>query len=434
MGDSPFSPDRRQLLQTLGALLLATACCPTPLPCPKDGSKAKANVPVPQGPLVVAPPESVGMSADRLNDVFARLERRVSDDLFPGFTAMVVRHGKIVGQAAFGKKARSGNEPMTLDTIFDLESMSKVVATAIAAIVLVERGKLKLDDTVVRWLPDFTGPGKDAVTVRDMLRYSAGLPIDNQFFDMPAEEIWRKMAQTPLASPPGKTVEYSDLTYRLLGRVIESASGTRLDVFCRENIWTPLGMTDTMYNPPKEIWPRVAATGPNLRRKDILRGVVQDDQDFELGGVVGCDGVFSTAKDLAVFAQMLLAGGIYNGKRILSEELTVALVSNQTPFVDKAHTDTSQLTNLLSTPKGYGFEISTQRFSPVGMRFSQNSYGKTGGAGTFMWVDPQRMLFGILLTNHGLPVPFDEPGWDKMLQHVGPNEFFDGLINAITDE
>lgn len=373
------------------------------------------------------------MSSTRLDDAFARLEQRVHDGLFPGFVAMVVRHGKIVGERAFGKKVRGQDEPITPDTIFDLESMTKVVATAISAMILVERKKLGLDDAVTRWLPDFKGAGKEKVTVRDMLRYSSGLPIDNQFFDVSREEIWRKMAETPLEYEPGTKVQYSDLTYRLLGRIVEAAAGEKLDAFARDNVWKPLGMNDTMYSPPAALLPRIAATGTTLRRKSVVRGVLQDDQDAELGGVVGCDGVFSTAKDIAIFGQMILAGGIYDGKRVLSTELTRSLTSNQTPFVDAAKTDVSQLMNLLETPKGFGFELYASRFSTAGMSFSPRSYGKVGGAGTFLWIDPDRNLVGVLMTNHGLPVPFDEPGWDKMIEDVDPREFFDGLVNALNE-
>lgn len=426
---SKANMDRRLFLQGLGSAFCLSACCGDPPPPPK--APAAAPKALPTGPLAPASPETVGMSSARLNDVVARLEQRVVDELFPGFSAMAVKDGKIVLSHAFGKKARGGSDPMTIDTIFDLESMTKVVATSVAALILIERKKLKMEDPVVQYLPAFTGKDKEKVTVRDMLRYSSGLPIDNHFFDMPRDEIWKKMAETPLEHESGKQVGYSDLTYRLLGRVIEVASGTSLDVFCRDNIWKPLGMNDTMYNPPKSLLPRIAATGVNTRRPSLIHGVVQDDQDFELGGVVGCDGVFSTTSDLAIFAQTMLGAGTYNGTRILSEELARALVTSQTPYVDELAVDTSQLMNLLAAPKGYGFEIKTSRFSTAGMRFSPGSYGKVGGAGTFLWIDPQRNLFGVLLTNHGLPVPFDEPGWDRMLNHIAPGEFFDGLVNSI---
>src|SRR5262249_2857052 len=153
--------------------------------------------------------------------------------------------------------------------------------------------------------------------------------------------------KTPLEYPAGTMVQYSDLTYRLLGRLIEVASGTDLDTFARENIWSPLGMKDTMYNPPPALIPRIAATGYSALRGYLGRGEVQDEQDVGLGGIVGCDGVFSTVKDLAIFCQMFMNGGSYGDARILSKGAALQMMSNQTPQVTAAATDTSLLANLL---------------------------------------------------------------------------------------
>ncbi|MDI1432077.1 serine hydrolase domain-containing protein [Polyangium sorediatum] len=433
MGQFTSPIDRRRLLQGFGALFLASACCPTPV---SGGAEARVapRPPAPStGPLVPDAPENVGMSFARLQDAFARLERRVNDEAFPGFAALVARHGKIVAEHAYGRKVRGGGEPVTLDTLFDLESMTKVVSTAISALVLVDQGKLRLDDPVVKYLTAFQGEGKERVTVRDMLRYSSGLPLDNRIYDGKPDEIWRKMAATPLEYPPGTKVEYSDLTYRLLGKLVEVAAGTTLDVVARDHVWRPLGMVDTTYNPPPALKPRIAATGPTERRTTLVRGAVQDDLDFLLGGVCGCDGAFSTVKDVAAFCQMVLGGGTYAGKRILAPELAAEMVANQTPFVDAGKTDTSPLLNLMSTPKGFGWELFAPRFSNGGIRLSPGSYGKAGGAGTYMWVDPSRQLIAVLLTNHGLPQPFDERGWNRLLDETGCGEFFDGVVGAVTD-
>ena len=160
---------------------------------------------------------------------------------------------------------------------------------------------------------------------------------------------------------------------------------------------------------------------------------MQDDQDWKLGGIVGCDGVFSTTADIAILCQMVLIGGTYNSTQILKPETIAEMIKNQTPQVTEATTDLDPASNLILTPKGYGWELWTHRFSSGGMRLSEGSYGKAGGAGTFMWIDPVRDLFGIILTNHGLPVPFDGPGWDNILDAIGVYEFFDGIINGVTD-
>jgi serine-type D-Ala-D-Ala carboxypeptidase len=378
----------------------------------------------------------VGMDSDALEDAFARVARRATDSRYPGAVALVARRGVVVGERAFGVRVAGSTEATTIDTLYDLESMTKVLATATAAMMLADRGKLSLTAPVARYLPGFAANGKGGVLVRDLLRYSSGLPVDNQKVDTDdVDAIWAFMEQTPLEYPTGTMVEYSDLGFRLLGRVVEAVAGTSLDAFAKSEIWGPLGMSDTTYNPAASLIPRCAATGPgslNLR-PGPLRGSVQDDQDWKVGGIVGCDGVFATARNVAIFSQMILNGGSYGDARILPKKLVASMVANQTPQVTEAATDQDPTTNLLFTPKGYGFELWTHRFSPGGMRLSPGSYGKSGGAGTFMWIDPKRELMAILLTNHGLPVPFDQPGWNLLIDEVAVAEFCDGVVDAVRD-
>ena len=378
----------------------------------------------------------VGMDADALEDAFARVARRATDGRFPGAVALVARRGVVVGERAFGVRLTGSGEATTTDTLYDLESKTKVLATATAAMILVDRGKLSLKDPVAKYLPHFATNGKGGVLVRDMLRYSSGLPLDNYKVDTDdVDAIWRFMEETQLEYPTGSMVEYSDLTYRLLGRLIEAIAGKSLDAFAKHEIWGPLGMSATTYNPSAALVPRCAATGQGSKglRPGPLRGSVQDDQDWKVGGIVGCDGVFATARDVAIFSQMILNGGSYGDVRLLPKKLVASMVANQTPQVTEAATDTDPTFNLLLTPKGYGFELWTHRFSPGGMRLTPGSYGKTGGAGTFMWIDPKRELIAILLTNHGLPVPFDQPGWNLLIDEVAVAEFCDGVVNAVRE-
>jgi CubicO group peptidase (beta-lactamase class C family) len=378
----------------------------------------------------------VDMDADALEDAFARIARRATDGRFPGAVALVARRGIVVGERAFGVRVAGTSEATTVDTLFDLESMTKVLATATAAMMLVDRGKLSLTAPVAKYLPGFVANGKGGVLVRDLLRYSSGLPVDNPKVDTDdIAAIWAFMEQTPLEYPTGTQVEYSDLGYRLLGRLVETVAGMSLDAFAKREIWGPLGMSDTTYNPPPALVPRCAATGPGSLglRPGPLRGQVQDDQDWKVGGIVGCDGAFATARDVAIFSQAILNGGSYGDVKLLPRKLVAAMVANQTPQVTEAATDQDATTNLLFTPKGYGFELWTHRFSPGGMRLTPASYGKTGGAGTFMWIDPKRELVAVLLTNHGLPVPFDQPGWNRLIDDVASAEFYDGVVGAIRD-
>ena len=168
----------------------------------------------------------VGMDAEALEDAFARVARRATDGRFPGAVALVARRGIVVGERAFGVRLAGSTEATTTDTIYDLESMTKVLATATAAMLLVDRGKLSLTAPVAKYLPHFAANGKGGVLVRDLLRYSSGLPIDNQKVDTDdIDAIWRFMEETPLEYPTGSMVEYSDLGYRLLGRLVEAVAG-----------------------------------------------------------------------------------------------------------------------------------------------------------------------------------------------------------------
>ncbi|KYF75151.1 serine hydrolase [Sorangium cellulosum] len=416
--------NRRHFLQGMTQLAAVAAAAPALGSDPWRGATCTTLTP--------GQPEDVSMSSERLEDVFARIQRRVSEGLFPGATALVARNGVVVGYRAFGSKVAGADEPVTLDTIFDLQSMTKVLSTAASALALVQEGVIELSDPVASYLPEFAANGKGGISVYDMLRYSAGLPMDNQCLDEPDDETaWRIMAETPLEYATGTSVLYSDLTYRLLGRMIEAAAGDDLDAVARARIWEPLGMNDTMYCPPPELLERIAATGYSSLRDCVVRGEVQDEQDFALGGVTGCDGVFSTAMDIAVFCQMIMNGGAYGGAEVLRPDLVRKMKKNNTPQVTAAATDTSPINNLLFTPKGLGWELWTRRFSNGGMRLSPRAYGKAGGAGTFVWVDPDLKIIGVLLTNHGLPQPFDDIGWSRMLDAIGCAEFFDGIINAV---
>ncbi len=385
----------------------------------------------------------VGMSQARLHDVAARVQNRIDRGLMPGAVVLVARHGRVVLHQAMGAK-ESGKDAMTKETLFDLESNTKVLATAISYMLLVERRVVSLGDPIAKFLPNFATNGKEHVTLRDMLRYSSGLPIDinlpgaPNLADVPSPSaLWTLMEETPLEYPTGTKVEYSDLTYRLLGHTFEAITGQNLQQFAKANVWSKLGMTRTTYNPLDNGFTvsDTAATGPgswNLRIGTI-RGVVEDDFDWVMGGIVGCDGLFSTARDIAVFLQMILNDGSYGGAKIVSPSTVRMMTADQTAQVNET-VDVDPISNLLFTHKGYGWELWTHRFSSGGMRLTPGSFGKAGGAGTFFWVDRRRDLFGVFLTNHGLPVPFDGPGWAAMLDNIGVYEFYDGVINSLNGE
>jgi serine-type D-Ala-D-Ala carboxypeptidase len=429
MEPRPTRISRRTFAQMSGAAALGLAFAPA-----SAAASAPHHRPVVQQ-LTDGNAADVLMDPALLEDAFARVARRATDGRYPGAVALVARHGVVVGERAFGVRVAGTGEQTTTDTLFDVESMTKVLATATGAMRLVEQGTLSLNDRVAKYLPDFAANAKGSVLVRDLLRYSSGLPVDNQKVDTnDVAAIWAFMLATPLDYAIGSSVEYSDLGFRILGKLLETILGETLDSYAKREIWGPLGMADTTYNPAPSLVPRIAATGPGSLglRPGPLRGSVQDDQDWKLGGIVGCDGVFSTARDVATFCQMILNGGSYGTAQVLSRTSVRQMTSNQTPQVTEAATDLDPTTNLISTPKGYGFELWTHRFSPGGMRLSPGSFGKSGGAGTFMWIDRDRDLMIVLLTNRGLPVPFDQPGWNRLIDDVAVAEFCDGVVQAVT--
>ncbi len=382
--------------------------------------------------LTFAAPAQAGFDSGALDAAFAVIRDRVDVGTIPGAVALVARHGRIAAWRAYGLIDRRGGA-MRPDAIFDLESISKVVATAPAVMTLVERGVLALDAPVARYLPAFAAHGKGAVTVRDMLRYSAGLDVDVAFQDTStgrasADQVaraWALMLRQAPVAPPRSQVLYSDLTYRTLGHLVETVTGERLDRFVRRTLWQPLGLASTHYFPTVPAAPllsRAAGTRYSTLRHRYLRGEMADEQDWWLGGIVGCDSVFSDAYDLAVFDQMMLNGGAYGPVRLLRPETVAAMTRDQTPRVAPQRRD--YLDGLLLTPKGYGWELSIDpRMSPGGSAFGRAAFGKSGGAGTFMWLDPRRQLIAIYLTNYGEPQPFTQAGWDKLVAAIAPSAF-----------
>lgn len=390
--------------------------------------------------LSFASPATAGLDAARLSKAFSFVQQRVQSGLIPGAVLLVARNGKVAGWQAYGKIDRRGGA-MRRDAIFDLESISKVVATAPAVLQLVEQGRLHLNDPVARYLPAFAANGKQSVTIRDMLRFTPGLDVDTAFQDphtaraTPAQRAaaWQLMLTQKPVYTPRSQVLYSDLDYRILGHLVERVTGMRLDQYVRRYIWNPLGLSSTHYFPTVPARPlldRVAGTRYSTVRHRYLRGEMADEQDWWLGGIVGCDSVFSDAYDLAVFDQTMLNGGSYGSARILRPATVAAMTRDQTPKVDPHRV--SYIQGLLLSPKGYGWELSVDpRKSMGGHLFGRAAFGKSGGAGTFMWIDPKRQLIAVYLTNYGEPQPFTGPAWNKLVRDIAPFHVFD-LVAAAT--
>ncbi|MDR3633125.1 MAG: DUF1343 domain-containing protein [Isosphaeraceae bacterium] len=334
--------------------------------------------------LPEAKPEAVGLDVSRLAKIDAALSRAIDKKVVPGAVVLVGRRGQIVYARAAGHRAvKPDVEPMTRDTVFDLASLTKPVATATAVMVLVERKKLRLDDTLGRLLPEFDNHGKGAITLEQLLRHRTGLIADNalaDYADGPAK-AWERLANLDLVGKPGERFLYSDVNYLVLGRIVERVSGVPLDQFTREQVFAPLGV-GLRYGPGPS--PLIAPT--EEEKGTMLRGLVHDPRARALGGVAGHAGLFGTADDLAVFAQMVLDGGkAPNGRRILAAETVGGMI-------DPGDTPPRQ-------QRGLGWDIATPFSSPRGRHFGPKSFGHTGFTGTSLWIDPATQMFVIVLTS-----------------------------------
>jgi serine-type D-Ala-D-Ala carboxypeptidase len=339
---------------------------------------------VPTAGLPVKAPDAVGMSARRLEAIDRVVGRGITAGGYPGAAVVVGRKGAVVWERAFGRLSWESSSPRVTDdgTIYDLASLSKVVGTTTAIMVLYDEGRVSLDAPVASYLPAFAGGYKDKVTVRQLLEHRSGLPAGRDLWREAhtPDEARQLVLDTPLECRPGDCYIYSDLGADVLGMIVESVTGEGLDRFLTERVFQPLGMNDTFYRPSDSVKARVAPTEVTPPRGYPLQGEVHDENAYALGGVAGHAGLFSTAADLSIFAQMMLNGGMYNGVRIISDS-TVALFTRRAAGTRALGWDTCD---------GDG---------GCGRYLGERAYGHTGFTGTSIWLDPDRQMFVILLTN-----------------------------------
>ena len=349
--------------------------------------------------VLVVQPGSVSAELDRarLARIDALVEAAIQDGRLPGAVVVVGHAGELVYEQAFGARSMVGSaEVMTPDTIFDLASLTKVVATTTSVMILVEEGRLRLRDRVVTHLPEFASHGKDRITVEHLLTHTSGLrpdlPLD-EVFEGAGTAIARAADEVPEAGP-GERFVYSDINFFVLGEIVRRVTGQTLDRFARDRIFEPLGMTDTGFNPPSSLIPRIAPTEPCAPLAwpcggdgaVMLRGRVHDPTARRMGGVAGHAGLFSTAGDLARFCRMLLGGGALGDVRILAP-LTVARMTRvSTPL----H---------LADRRGLGWDLDSRFSSNRGDLFGFGSFGHTGFTGTSLWLDPASDTFVVFLSS-----------------------------------
>ena len=327
--------------------------------------------------VAAAPPKVASNDLDKV------MEKAVADGNMPGGVLLVGHNGKIVYRKAFGSRSlEPTHEPMTVDSIFDLASLTKCIATTTSMMKLIEEGRVRLNDPVTVYLPEFAQNGKQDITVRELMTHYSGLPPDldlNQPWQGRAAAFQMAMQEKPIY-PPGSRFLYSDINFETLGFLIEKVTGTSLSDYATENIFKPLGMKNTGFLPAAGLSPRIAPTQYD-EQQHMLRGFVHDPTARRMGGVAGHAGLFSTADDLALFAQDMLSGF-----RILTRSAVEKMSTPQQPA------------NAASL-RGLGWDIDSPFASNRGEFLPVGSYGHTGFTGTSLWIDPVTDTYIILLTN-----------------------------------
>ncbi len=352
------------------------------------GAGLRADEAAPSG-LATVPPAAVGLDAARLARIDDAVRQGIDRGRLPGAVVVVVRQGKIAFRKAYGLRAKEPAESaMTTDTVFDLASLTKPIVTATSIMILLEQGKLRLDDRVAQYLPEFGRNGKDRVTLEQLLLHTSGLIADNpagDYRDGRGKALERICGLTPVV-PPGSKFIYSDVGFIVLGVLVERISGEPLDTFARTHIFEPLGLRDTGFRPDEAHAARAAPT--EQRDGHWMRGEVHDPRAYLLGGVAGHAGLFATADDLAVYAQMILNQGSHGGRRILSPA-TVRLMTTPRPVPGGL--------------RALGWDVQTAYSSNRGELFPAGSFGHTGFTGTSIWIDPSSQTAVIFLSNRVHP-------------------------------
>jgi uncharacterized protein YbbC (DUF1343 family)/CubicO group peptidase (beta-lactamase class C family) len=390
-------------ISLLSAMLLATACASTPPASAPSGAPSPVTpVAAPRPAPVMGLDGRIGLTLDSL------MEAGIAAGAAPGAALAVGRHGRIVHMRSYGRiDVAPAAAAVTDSTRYDLASLTKVVATTTAAMILEEAGLLNIDRPVHDFLPQINAPEKAGITVRQLLAHNGGFrsgaPLWRESSD--AASFLRAMNERPLAYTPGDSTIYSDWDLIMTGLIVEHITGEPLDVFLQKRVWGPLGMRDTGFNPlgagplpigtactamastTHPLLPLIAATEiDTVYRKRQVHGIVHDENACALGGVAGHAGLFSSARDLAVFATMMLNGGEYNGVRILKATTIARWTARQGPRSSRA----------------LGWDTPAPG-SSAGRFFSPRSFGHTGFTGTSIWMDPEKGIYVVLLTNRVNP-------------------------------
>jgi serine-type D-Ala-D-Ala carboxypeptidase len=360
-------------------------------------------------------------------DAFKVLEQAIAQRAFPGAAIAITHNGKIAALKGFGRFTyEPDSPPVTAESIFDLASVSKVVATTSMAMILYQRGLLDLDAPVIGVVPEFVGEDarRGEITCRMLLAHSSGLPAHEKLYlrAQSREELIRAAMRVPLKADPGSQAEYSDIGFIVLGLALERVAGEPLDVFCRREVFGPLGMSQTAFNPPAAWKSSIPPTADDrIFRKRIIQGEVYDENASVMGGVSPQAGVFSTAFDTALFAEAMLNGGtpVARPKIVRPEIVRPQIVRPETLAVF-----TRRETSPAGTSRALGWDTPLKP-SQSGKYFSEASFGHLGYTGTSLWIDPERQLSVTLLTNRTWP-----DGSNRAIKEIRPR-FHDAICEAL---
>ncbi len=329
--------------------------------------------------------------ADAKKEVREAIDSAIAAGDLPGAVVGFWHNGEWLVRDVYGNRAMDKDpEAMTLDTVFDMASITKPVSTATSIAILAERGKVDLEAPVKTYVPEFTGDGRDAVLVKHLLRHTAGLIPDNAIQDYQSgiENAWKNLYAVKIQSTPGTKFVYSDVCFQLLGKIVENASGQPLNEFAKANIFQPLGMKDSGYLPSETLRPRIAPTEP--RDGVMLRGVVHDPRSALMGGVAGHAGLFSTLDDIARYSQMMLGRGTFEGAQVMKPETVLKLTA---PHKVDSRGDFGVMS------RTNGFDHHTSFSYNSGDVLSTAAFGHGGFTGTVLWIDPAQNCFFVFLSN-----------------------------------
>jgi beta-glucosidase-like glycosyl hydrolase/uncharacterized protein YbbC (DUF1343 family) len=336
-------------------------------------------------------PDAAGFRVDGLAGLDAVVEDFIDQRAFPGAVVAIGHAGGLAYLKPYGHLTYASRaSAVTEETLYDLASVTKVVATTTAAMILVDEDRLDLDKPVHDFLPGFTGPGKERVRVRDLLTHSSGLPSGGPLYETASgwQEFVARIQEMDLEYEPGTKSVYSDYGMILMGEIVRRVAGEPLAEFVERRVFEPLGMNDTGYLPSADELDRIAPTEDDPWRGYVVRGEVHDENTHAMGGIAPHAGLFSTAGDLARYAQMILNGGVFEHRRIVSRKVVEEF---------------TRRSDVPDSERALGWDTKSPERSSAGRFFSPRSFGHLGYTGTSLWIDPDRELFVVLLTNRVHP-------------------------------